>query len=147
MDLLLEKHSNEIMILLLTMLVFGTLLVLVPKLLHAHQHTLELQHTEHMRALEQGHALPQRDALAGAAGRTASLVPMVVVCSAGVVTCFLSSYKSDSFFAVSLAVWSVTGVVGLAAITGGVALMGRLAQLHTGHDDEAPVVEALPPQK
>jgi hypothetical protein len=55
-----------------------------------------------------------------------------VVCAAGTVTCFLAAYKSDNLFAVALAVWSVAGVVSLAAITGGVALLGRLAQLHAG---------------
>ena len=39
--------------------------------------------------------------------------------------------------------WTVAGVVSLAAITGGVALMGRLAQLHLGvEDEEAPEDEA-----
>jgi hypothetical protein len=40
--------------------------------------------------------------------------------------------------AVSLAVWCVSGVVSLAAITGGVALMGRLAQLESGDKEEVP---------
>jgi hypothetical protein len=52
------------------------------------------------------------------------------------VTCFLAAYKYDNLFSVSLAVWSVAGVVSLAAITGGVALMGRIAQLHAGVPDE-----------
>ena len=90
----LEKHSGELMMLLLGALVFGTLLV---------------------------------------------LVPMVVVCAAGTVTCFLVAYRSENLFAVALAVWSVAGVVSLAAITGGVALLGRLAQLHSGEEEEAGV--------
>jgi hypothetical protein len=85
-----------------------------------------------MRALEQGQILPRLDPRSTSAGRTASLVPMVVVCTAGTVTCFLSAYRAESLFAVSLAVWSVAGVVCLAAITGGVALMGRMAALQAG---------------
>jgi hypothetical protein len=41
-------------------------------------------------------------------------------------------------FSVALAVWTVAGIVSLAAITGGVALIGRLAQLRTGEDDDVP---------
>lgn len=133
----LEKHSGELMILVLAVLVLGTLLVLVPQLLRTHRHVSDLIHTEHMKALEQGQPLPSRDEAARAAGRTAALVPMVVVCAAGTVTCFLSAYKTDSFFAIALSMWAVTGVVCLAAITGGVALMGRLAQLRTGGDEES----------
>ena len=39
-----------------------------------------------------------------------------------------------------MAVWCVAGIVSLAAITGGVALIGRLAQLQTG-DEEGEVPE------
>jgi len=134
----LEKHSGELMILVLTVLVLGTLLVLVPQLLRSHRQTLELLHLEHLKALEQGQPLPARDEGAAAAGRTAALVPMVVVCAAGTVTCFLAAYKTDSFFAVVLTVWAVAGVVSLAAITGGVALMGRLAQLRAGEQEAEP---------
>ena len=63
------------------------------------------------------------------------LVPIVTVISAATVTCFLVAYRSEQVFAVALAVWAVAGVVSLAAITGGVALMGRLAQLHSGLDE------------
>src|SRR6516164_4160397 len=94
----LEKHSGELMILVLAVLLLGTLLVLVPQLLRSHRHSLELLHDEHLKALEHGHHLPGRDEAARAAGRTATLVPMVVVCAAGTVTCFLSAYKTDSFF-------------------------------------------------
>jgi hypothetical protein len=135
---LLEKHSGELMILVLTVLVLGTLLILVPQLLRSHRQTLEMLHQEHLKALEQGQALPVRDEPARAAGRTAALVPMVVVCAAGTVTCFLTAYKTESFFAVALTVWAVAGVVSLAAITGGVALMGRLAQLRAGEPDSEP---------
>jgi hypothetical protein len=61
---------------------------------------------------------------------------MVVIIAAATVTCFLVAYKSENLFAVSLAVWSVAGVVSLAAITGGVALIGRLAQLTSGVEEE-----------
>lgn len=139
MNPFLEQHSGEITILLLGAMVFLTLLILVPQLLRAQQRALEIRHTEHMRALEQGQPLPVRDERSLAAGRTASLVPMVIVCAAGTVTCFLVAYRPDELFSVSLAIWSVVGVVSLAAITGGVALMGRLAQLGTDFgDDEEP---------
>jgi hypothetical protein len=64
---------------------------------------------------------------------------MVVICTAGTVTCFLVAYKSENMFAVALTSWTVSGVVSLAAITGGVALMGRLAQLHEEEPDEEKV--------
>jgi len=55
---------------------------------------------------------------------------------AATVTCFLVAYHSENLFAVTLGVWCVAGVVSLAAITGGVALMGRLAQLHVGEEED-----------
>jgi hypothetical protein len=128
----LEVHSGELTILVLAAMILGALLVLVPQLLRVQQRALEMQHEEHMRALEQGEVLPRGDERSMFAGRTAALVPMVVVCAAGTVTCFLAAYKYENLFSVSLAVWSVAGVVSLAAITGGVALMGRIAQLHSG---------------
>jgi hypothetical protein len=58
------------------------------------------------------------------------------------VTSFLVVYKTENLFAVSLAIWVVAGAVSLAAITGGVALIGRLAQIQAGEkeeeDEEAP---------
>ncbi len=66
----------------------------------------------------------------------ALIVPTVVLCAAATVTCFLVAYGSENVFAVTLAVWCVAGVVSLAAITGGVALMGRLAQLSSGEEEE-----------
>jgi hypothetical protein len=93
-----------------------------------------------MRALEQGQVVPEDDEASRAAGRTAMLVPMVVIISAATVTCFLVVSKADSLFSVTLAVWTVAGVVSLAAITGGVALIGRLAQLRL-EDEEAEVPE------
>ncbi len=136
MEPFLEKHSGELMILVLSMLVLGTLLVLVPQLLRSHQQGQELLHAEHMKALEHGQPLPQRDLRSTAAGRTAVLVPMVVMCAAATVTCFLSAYRTDSFFGIALTVWSVAGVVSLTAITGGVSLMGRLAQLPPEDSEE-----------
>ena len=61
---------------------------------------------------------------------------MVVICAASVVTCFLSAYKPDALVTVTITVWTVAGVVSLAAITGGVALLGRLAQLRSGESGE-----------
>jgi hypothetical protein len=133
------------MILILSALVLGALLILVPQLLRANQRALEMQHEEHMRSLERGLPLPPADERSRYAGRTAALVPMVVVCAAGTVTCFLAGYRSENLFAVSLAIWSVAGVVGLAAITGGVALMGRLAQLQSGEPEEEPSDNPLQP--
>lgn len=138
MDNFWEGHSGELMILTMTAMVLGTLLILVPQLLRAHHRVLEMEHAEQLRALENGQDLSPTDEAGRAAGRTAVLVPMVVVCAAATVTCFLVAYKSQDLFSVSLAVWCVAGVVALAAITGGVALMGRLAQLHSGFEEEVP---------
>jgi hypothetical protein len=138
-----DQHSGEVLILILSVLVLGTLIYLVPRLLQAHQRALELQHEENIKARENGHTIAPPDERALAAGRTAMLVPMVVNISAGTVTCFLAAYKSEHLFAVSLAVWCVAGLVSLAAITGGVALIGRLAQLKSGLDDEEPPTHPL----
>jgi len=136
LEVLLQQHSGEVTILLLSTLVLVTLLILVPQLLRAQQHAIELKHAENMRALEQGVPLPGIDERSVFAGRTAMLVPIVSVCTAGTVTSFLVAYRSEIIFAVSLAVWCVAGVVSLAAITGGVALLGRLAQLVSGVEEE-----------
>ena len=138
MEAFLEKHSGELMILITFALLVATLMVLVPHLLRAHLRKTELLHAEHMRAIEAGLPLPPPDESARLAGRTAMLVPMVVICAASTVTCFLAAYKAEHMVAVSLAVWCVSGVVSLAAITGGVALMGRLAQLQSGEKEEVP---------
>ena len=129
MEHFLELHSSEVMILVLTALLLGSLLVLVPQLLRSHYRSLEMMHQEHMTALEKGKDLPQRNEAVRAAGRTASLVPMVSICASATVTCFMAVCKSESLFSVSLVVWAVSSIISLAAITGGVALMGRLAQL------------------
>jgi hypothetical protein len=139
-----EIHSRELTMLVLCAMALAALLVLVPKLLRAHQQSVQWQHEEHMRALEQGEVLPRVDERSKYAGRTAALVPMVVVCAAGTVTCFLAVYNPEHLFSVALAVWSVAGVVSLAAITGGVALMGRIAQLHSGQPEEEEEEEEMP---
>jgi hypothetical protein len=131
-----EQHSGELTVLVLVLIVVATLVILVPQLLRAHLRDSEMLHAEHMKALEQGQPLPPDDAPSRAAGRTAMLVPMVVMITAGTVTCFMAAYRLEQFFAVCLAVWCVAGIVSLAAITGGVALIGRLAQLERGLDDE-----------
>src|SRR5262249_24433419 len=113
---LLETHSREILILLLFTLVVTTLIVLVPQLLRAHLLKVEMQHKEHLRAIEQGQVVPPSDEPALAAGRMAMLVPMVVMIAAGTVTCFLVVYSPEHVFAVALAVWAVAGIVSLAAI-------------------------------
>lgn len=117
-------------------MVLITLLILVPQLLRSHYRARELLHLENMKALEQGLPISPSDESSRSAGRTAALVPMVVICAAGTVTCFLVSFKSENVFSVSLAVWCVAGVVSLAAITGGVALMGRLAQLKANAEED-----------
>jgi hypothetical protein len=139
---LLRTYSGELMILVLFILVVATLMVLVPQLLRAHLRKADMVHAERMKALEQGILIPPGDEASRAAGRTAMLVPIVVVISAGTVTCFLVAYRSEQVFSVALAIWSVAGLVSLAAITGGVALLGRLAQLQSGFDD----LEERPPE-
>ena len=131
-----EWLSGDVMILIMLAIVVGTLIILVPQLLRAHLKKMEMLHEENMRALENGQEVPPVDERSRTAGRTAMLVPMVVIISAATVTCFLAAYKSENLFNVSLAVWVVAGVVSLAAITGGVALIGRLAQIQAGEKDE-----------
>jgi len=133
-----EQHSNELMILLLVGMVLLSLVVLVPQLLRAHQRIQEMRHAERMRSLEANIPIPPPDDALKAAGRIAVLVPSVALIVAGVVTCFLVAYRSDSVLAVTIAAWCVAGLVSLAAITGGVALVGRLA--HLDSNDAAPNV-------
>ena len=132
----LDQHSGELLILVLLAILMTTLIIIVPQLLRAHLRRSEMVHQEHMRALENGLPVENIDDASVAAGRTAMLVPMVVMICAGTVTCFLIAYKSESAFSIGLAVWAVSGVVSLAAITGGVALIGRLAQLKSGESEE-----------
>ncbi len=141
-DWFVERHSGALTILVLALLLLVALLILVPQLLRARQRALELHHSEVMAALEKGQTLPGPDDRSRAAGRTAMLVPMVSIIAAATVTCFLSAFKPDTIFSVALAVWSVAGVVSLAAITGGVALMGRLAQIQNGMDPDADAPDA-----
>jgi hypothetical protein len=136
MENFLQQYSGSLAILILGTLVFATLLILVPKLLRTHQHTVELMHAEQMRSLEQGLPIARPDERSVFAGRTALLVPMVSICTAGTVTCFLVAYKSENLLSVTLGVWCVAGVVSLAAISGGIALLVRLAQMHTGGEEE-----------
>jgi hypothetical protein len=143
MEPFLQRHSGELTILFLGVLVFVTLLVLVPQLLRSHQKTLELTHEEHMRALEQSQPLPKLDDRSLFAGRCMVLVPMVAICTAGTVTCFLVAYRSEIIFSVSLAVWTVAGIISLAAITGCVTLLHRLAQLQAGEQEQDPADVSL----
>jgi hypothetical protein len=136
MDSFLKDHSGELTILILSALVLGCLLFLVPQLLRAHQKKLEIRHTERLKTMELGLPTTDVDERSIFAGRAAVLVPMVAIGTAGTVTCFLVAYRSELIFSVALAVWSVAGVVSLAAITGGVALMGRLAQINAGQEDD-----------
>ena len=136
MELFLEKHSGELLIFVLATLLVATLLIVVPQLLR-HQHKMnEMLHEEHLKAIDAGQSLPPYDVRSRMAGRTAALVPMVTVICAATVTSFLVAYRSEALFSVTVAVWAVAGLVGLAAVTGGVALLGRLAQLESGHADE-----------
>jgi hypothetical protein len=129
---LLDTHSKELTLLALIVLVLATLMVVVPQLLRAHLKRGEMLHTENLKLIEAGVKLPMTDDRSRLAGRLAYLVPIVVMITAGAVTSFLAIYNSEHIFPVSLSVWVVAGVVSLAAITGGVALVGRLAHL----DDE-----------
>ena len=137
----LAQHHGEVLIALLAVLVIIALLVLVPQLLRAQLRKAEMIHLEQMKALEQGLSPNREDERSKVAGRTAMLVPMVIVICAGAVTCFVSAAKNENLMAVVMTVWTVAGIVSLAAITGGVALIGRLAQLQS---DELPEEEQEP---
>jgi hypothetical protein len=131
----LDSYSGGLLILIMFVILVATLIVLVPQLLRAHLRKSEMTHLEHLKAIESGKGMPAEDDRARVAGRTAMLVPMVVMIAAGTVTCFLIAYRTDNLFTVTLAVWVVAGVVSLAAITGGVALIARLAQLQSGQEE------------
>jgi cytochrome bd-type quinol oxidase subunit 2 len=137
----LSEHHGEVLIALLTLMVIIGLLILVPQLLRSSLRKAEMIHLEQMKALEQGIPISQGDERSRVAGHTAMLVPMVIVICAGTVTCFVSASKNDNMTAVVMTVWAVAGVVSLAAITGGVALIGRLAQLQS---DDLPEEEPNP---
>ena len=68
-DAFLKAYSGELMILVLFVLVVIALIILVPQLLRAHLRKVEMLHTEHLKALEQGLAVPPMDEKARAAGR------------------------------------------------------------------------------
>ena len=138
---ILRDHSGEVLILALTVLILLTLLATLPFLLRHNFRKAEMIHREHLQALEKGQILPVEDYRAKAAGRTAMFVPMVVMLAAAAVTCFLVPSHTENLFAVSLAVWVVAGTVSLTAITGGVALIGRLAQIQARLEDEEEPVE------
>jgi hypothetical protein len=134
---ILDTHSKELTLIALIVLVLATLMVIVPQLLRAHMRKMEMLHAENLKMIEAGIKLPMTDDRSRLAGRMALLVPMVVMITAGAVTSFLAIYGSEHIFPVSLGVWVVAGVVSLAAITGGVALVGRLAHLDDEEFDEA----------
>jgi hypothetical protein len=136
MDPMLEKHSGEMLILVLAFLLMATLLIVVPQLLRYGQRANEMRHEENLKALAQGQKLPPFDMRSRVAGRAASLVPMVAVISAATVTCFLVAYRSEVLFSVAVTTWTVAGLVSMAAVTGGVTLLARLAQIESGFPDE-----------
>jgi hypothetical protein len=133
---LVQDHSGEVLIFALSCVVVLALLIAMPFLLRHNMRKSELTHREHVQALEKGLPLPNDDHRARVAGRTALFVPMVGMLAAAGVTCFLVSTHVENLFAVSLAVWVVAGVVSLTAITGGVALIGRLAQIQARQEDD-----------
>jgi len=140
----LEAHSGELTILVLILMVLTTLMVIVPQLLRAHMRKAEMAHLEHMKALEHGQTLPVDDDRNRMAARLALLVPLTVMIAAGTVTCFVVVKGSEQVFTVSLAIWVVAGVVSLAAITGGVALLGRLAHLDSEAEEEELSEDSFP---
>src|SRR5207245_9779442 len=110
---MLKKHSSEQTIRDLSWQVRHTLLLLAPQLLRSHLKVVEIQHAEHMKALEKGISVRVLDDRSLFAGRTALLVPIVSVCTAGTVTRFLAAYKVDMLFSVSLVVWAVSRILGV----------------------------------
>jgi hypothetical protein len=139
-----ETHSGELTILALILMVLATLIVILPQLLRAHLRKAEMTHLEHLKALEQGQPIPVDDERSRMAARLALLVPMVVMIAAGTVTSFVVMKGTEQVFTVSLAVWVVAGVVSLAAITGGVALLGRLAHLESEAEEEELPEDSFP---
>ena len=68
LEAFLEKHSGELVILALGLLVLITLIVIVPQLLRAHMRKAEMTHLQRMKALEAGMNLPAEDDRARVAG-------------------------------------------------------------------------------
>ena len=66
-------HSGALLILLLFFILVVTLIILVPQLLRANLKKAEMQHQEHLKALEQGLSVPNEDERARFAARTAML--------------------------------------------------------------------------
>src|SRR5262245_20273979 len=133
---LVKEHSGEMLILTVILLVMISLLIILPQLLRANMRKAEMWHEQRIKSLEKGIPLPLDDDRARLAGRMALLVPIIVMISAATVTSFLVVYKSEHLFSVALAVWVVAGVVSMAAVTGGVALIGRLALIQAGEEEE-----------
>jgi small-conductance mechanosensitive channel len=133
---LFKEHSGEMLIFGIIVLVMITLLVILPQLVRANMRKAEMSHEQRLKSLEKGLPLPLDDDRARLAGRMALLVPIIVMISAATVTSFLVVYKSEHLFSVALAVWVVAGVVSMAAVTGGVALIGRLALIQAGEEEE-----------
>ena len=131
-----KEHSGELLILTLAFIILVTLLLALPQLLRANMRKNELWHEERIKSLEKGLPLPLDDDRSRLAGRIAMLVPMVVMIAAATVTSFLVVYKTENLFAVALSIWVVAGLVSLVALSGGVALMGRLAQIQSGEKDD-----------
>src|SRR5260370_25033845 len=94
MEEALKQHSGELTIMIMSAMLLLTLLLLVPHLLRSHLKSLEMRHEENMRALEQSTSLPQIDERSLFAGRTAVLVPIVSICTAGTGPCLLAASKT-----------------------------------------------------
>lgn len=136
MNPLFKEHSGELVMIIIVALLLLTLLIAIPQVLRANMRKAEMFHLERLKSIEKGLPAYVDDERSRQAGRTAMLVPTVVIISAATVTSFMVVYKAESLFAISLSIWIVAGVVALAAITGGVALIGRLAQIQAGEKAE-----------
>ena len=133
---LIKDHSGELLLIAMTSLLLLSLLIAIPQVLRATMRKAELLHLERLKSIEKGIPANIDDERSRQAGRTAMVVPTVVIISAATVTSILVVYKAESLFAIALSIWIVAGVVSLAAITGGVALIGRLAQIQAGEKNE-----------
>ena len=93
---ILKDHSGELLILTLAIVILLTLLIVVPQLLRANLRKNEMWHEQRLKSLEKGLPLPLDDERGRLAGRTAMLVPIVVMIAAATVTSFLVVYKSEN---------------------------------------------------
>src|SRR5215831_17931640 len=75
----LKEHSGEMLILAIIALVLITLLIILPQLVRANMRKAEMWHEQRIKSLEKGIPLPLDDDRARLAGRTALLVPIVVM--------------------------------------------------------------------